>query len=30
VDVPTGAGIGFEVDLDYINAMTQTVERIEN
>jgi len=30
VPVPTGHGIGFEVDLDYINAMTQTVERIEN
>jgi len=30
VEVPTGRGIGFEVDLDYINAMTQTVERIEN
>jgi O-succinylbenzoate synthase len=29
VEVPTGPGIGFEVDLDYINAMTQTVERIE-
>lgn len=29
VDVPLGHGIGFEVDLDYINAMTQTVERIE-
>jgi O-succinylbenzoate synthase len=30
VEVPTGRGIGFEVDLDYINAMTQTVERIEH
>jgi O-succinylbenzoate synthase len=29
VDVPLGHGIGFEVDVDYINAMTQTVERIE-
>ena len=29
VDVPTGSGIGFEVDVDYINAMTQTKERIE-
>ena len=29
VDVPTGKGIGFEVDLDYIEAMTQTKERIE-
>ncbi len=29
VDVPHGPGIGFEVDVDYIHAMTQTVERIE-
>jgi len=29
VDVPTGSGIGFEVDVDYIDAMTQTKERIQ-
>ena len=29
VGVPGGPGIGFEVDLDYINSMTQTAERIE-
>jgi len=29
VEVPTGYGIGFEVDFDYINAKTQTLERIE-
>lgn len=28
VDVPTGPGIGFEVDLDYINSRTQTVRQI--
>lgn len=30
VNVPTGNGIGFEVDVDYIEAMTQTKERIEH
>lgn len=29
VDVPRNPGIGFEVDLDYIGSMTQTIERIE-
>jgi len=29
VDVPTGSGIGFEVDVDYIDAMTQTKESIQ-
>ena len=29
VDVPTGIGIGFEVDVDYIDAMTQTKESIQ-
>lgn len=29
VEVPRGPGIGYEIDLDYINSMTQTVERIE-
>jgi O-succinylbenzoate synthase len=29
VEVPRGPGLGFEVDLDYINANTQTVERFE-
>jgi O-succinylbenzoate synthase len=29
VEVPRGPGIGFEIDLDYIEANTQTVERIE-
>ena len=29
VQVPSGPGLGFEVDLDYINSQTETVERIE-
>ncbi len=29
VEVPRGPGLGFEVDLDYINANAQTVERFE-
>jgi O-succinylbenzoate synthase len=29
VEVPRNPGIGFEVDLDYIGSMTQTIERIE-
>ncbi|HSE31376.1 MAG TPA: o-succinylbenzoate synthase [Pyrinomonadaceae bacterium] len=29
VEVPPGPGIGFEVDIDYINSMTQSIERIE-
>jgi O-succinylbenzoate synthase len=28
VEVPRGPGIGFEIDLDFINANTETVERI--
>ena len=28
-DVPRGAGLGFEVDLDYIESRTESVERIE-
>jgi L-alanine-DL-glutamate epimerase-like enolase superfamily enzyme len=28
VHVPRGPGIGFEINLDYITAETQTVERI--
>ncbi|HEY8224087.1 MAG TPA: o-succinylbenzoate synthase [Pyrinomonadaceae bacterium] len=28
VEVPRGPGLGFEVDLDYINANTQSLERI--
>src|SRR5438309_2892866 len=30
VEVPQGPGLGFEVDLDYINARSQTIERLEN
>ena len=30
VEVPRGPGLGFEVDLDYINARSQTIERLEN
>ncbi len=30
VEVPRGPGLGFEVDLDYITANTQSVERFEN
>src|SRR5580765_914353 len=29
VKVPTGSGLGFEVDLDYINSQTDTVERMD-
>lgn len=29
VQVPTGPGLGFEVDLDYINSQTDTVERMD-
>jgi O-succinylbenzoate synthase len=29
VEVPRGAGLGFEIDLDYMRSNTQTVERIE-
>ena len=29
VDVPTGLGLGFEVDLDFINSQTETQELIE-
>ena len=29
VEVPHGPGLGFDVDLDYITANTQTVERFE-
>jgi O-succinylbenzoate synthase len=29
VEVPRAPGLGFEIDLDYIKANTQTVERIE-
>jgi O-succinylbenzoate synthase len=29
VQVPSGPGLGFEVDLDYINANTETLERLE-
>lgn len=29
VEVPRGPGLGFEIDLDYIKANTQTVERID-
>jgi hypothetical protein len=28
VEVPRRPGLGFEVDLDYINAKTQSLERI--
>jgi O-succinylbenzoate synthase len=28
-EVPRGAGLGFEVDLDYIESRTELVERIE-
>jgi O-succinylbenzoate synthase len=27
VDVPRGAGIGFEIDRDYVEAATESVER---
>jgi O-succinylbenzoate synthase len=29
VQVPSGLGLGFEVDLDYINSQTDTVERMD-
>lgn len=29
VTVPQGPGIGFDVDLDYINSQTQSIDRIE-
>jgi O-succinylbenzoate synthase len=29
VQVPSGPGLGFEVDLDYINSQTDTVERMD-
>jgi hypothetical protein len=29
VQVPSGSGLGFEVDLDYINSQTDTVERMD-
>jgi O-succinylbenzoate synthase len=29
VDVPCGAGLGFEIDLDYITSRTEKLERIE-
>jgi O-succinylbenzoate synthase len=29
VDVPCGAGLGFEIDLDYITSKTEKLERIE-
>ncbi len=29
VEVPSGPGLGFEIDLDYITSHTETVERIE-
>jgi o-succinylbenzoate synthase len=29
VQVPLGPGLGFEVDLDYINSQTETVERMD-
>ena len=29
VDVPQGSGLGFAVDLDYLNANTENVERIK-
>jgi O-succinylbenzoate synthase len=29
VEVPTGPGLGFKVDIDYIESQTVTVERIE-
>jgi O-succinylbenzoate synthase len=29
VDVPQTPGLGFEVDLDYLNAHTENVERIK-
>ena len=29
VDVPQGSGLGFDVDLDYLNANTENVERIK-
>ncbi|MGH9897675.1 MAG: o-succinylbenzoate synthase [Pyrinomonadaceae bacterium] len=29
VEVPSGPGLGFEIDLDYIKSNTQIVERIE-
>ena len=29
VQVPSGLGLGFEVDLDYINSQTDKVERMD-
>ena len=29
VDVPRGPGLGFEVDLDFVRARTEAVDRIE-
>jgi hypothetical protein len=29
VDVPQTSGLGFAVDLDYLNANTENVERIK-